>query len=136
MKKYQIELTETQLKTINEALDTYSRICCGQLDEYNIWEQFNEAVKKHPDFYAGVDVWGFRDAIQDVQRQFIGGRGAGYNLTPFVGNCYQMYKSFRHHLYKEHGETYWCTDADPNILPSGTEPRPKIITLNEQVKSK
>ena len=37
MKKYQITLTETQLGVINEALDTYSRICCGQLDETDIY---------------------------------------------------------------------------------------------------
>ena len=131
MKKYQITLTETQLATINEALDTYSRICCGQLDEYNIWNRFKEVVKEHPDFYAGVDVWEFRGAIQDIQRQFISGRGTGYNLTLFIGNCYQMYKTFRHHLYKESGDTDWCTDSSPDILPSGTEPRPKIITIEE-----
>ena len=73
----------------------------------------------------------YHELLQHYDTQFIEDV-AGYNLTPFVGNCYQMYKAFRHHLYKESGSNSWCTDADPNILPSGTEPRPEIVTINTE----
>ena len=127
-KKFKITVTETQLLAINEALDTYSRICCGQLDEWSIWERLEEVVKKDKSFYRDVDVSAYKDNIRQVKRRYLG-EGAGYNASPFVGNCYQMYKTFRHHLHKESGRTDWCTDSSPDILPSGTEPRPTIKTI-------
>lgn len=132
MKKYQITLTETQLVTINEALDTYSRMCCGQLEESNLWMNIEDTFKTHPDFYKGIDINEFKVDIIAAQRKHIGGRGASYNATPFIGNCYQMYKTFRHHLYKEHKRTDIGVDGDSFILPSGTEPKPKIVTINTE----
>jgi hypothetical protein len=117
-KKYQIELSEDQMRLIIDCLDDIGRFASGQWRLRNTIEEmlkglpFDEQMKR-------------RDEVEELLRQakrillpdFVDNQSYGYNSTEFIGNCYQISRTM---LYQLAIDNNWNNVYSSPALPSGT----------------
>lgn len=127
MNKYQIELSEDQMRLIIDCLDDVGRFASGQWRLRNTIEEmvrglpFDEQMKR-------------RDEVEELLRQakrillptFADNQSFGYDGTAFIGNCYQISRTMLYQLAMDHN---WDNVYSSPALPSGTFGTIKIKLL-------
>ena len=118
MKKYNIELSEMQMRLIAQCLEDVSRFAAGQWEmKYTIEAMvrglpFDEQIRR-------------RDEAEELLKQakrvllpdFPDNANKGYNGSEFIGNTYQIYRNILHQLAKDNN---WDNVYSSPALPSGT----------------
>ena len=118
MKKYNIELSEMQMRLIAQCLEDVSRFAAGQWEmKYTIEAMvrglpFDEQIRR-------------RDEAEELLKQakrvllpdFPDNANKGYNGSEFIGNTYQIYRTILHQLAKDNN---WDNVYSSPALPSGT----------------
>ena len=127
MNRYQIELSEDQMRLIIDCLDDIGRFASGQWQlRYTIEEMvrglpFDEQMKR-------------RNEVEELLRQakrillptFADNQSFGYDGTVFIGNTYQISRTMLHQLAMDHN---WDNVYSSPALPSGTFGTIKINLL-------
>lgn len=138
-KKYKLEISEEQAKTINIALEEYFRlrmnqtwyfadsICFEDFDSKNYTsEEFDRRIRRRDEFREGLD----KLLNKAHPLQFIGGKFR--NQTIEMKRAQDIWQVIRHKLWiDKHGDKdNWCVDArEP--LPMTDEPLPKMERVEE-----
>jgi hypothetical protein len=117
MKKYNIELSEEQMRLISLCLEDLSRFASGQWElRYTIEEMlrglpFDEQMKRRDEV---------EEHLKQVKRILLPGlpdnTSKGYNGSDFIGNTYQIYRSILHQLAIDNN---WNNVYSSSSLPSG-----------------
>lgn len=127
MNRYQIELSEDQMRLIINCLDDIGRFASGQWQlRYTIEEMvrglpFDEQMKR-------------RNEVEELLRQakrillptFADNQSFGYDGTAFIGNTYQISRTMLYQLAIDHN---WDNVYSSPALPSGTFGTIKIKLL-------
>ena len=125
--KYQIELSEDQMRLIIDCLDDVGRFASGQWQLRNTIEEmvrglpFDEQIKR-------------RNEAEDLLKQakrillptFADNQSFGYDGTEFIGNTYQISRTMLYQLAMDHN---WDNVYSSPALPSGTMGTIKITKL-------
>jgi len=135
---YLLEIDERQARILNDALDLYSRIGIGQLEEIaNNFRWFNDPRLK--DNWDKLDI--ARSLLDSIKMLlFKQPPNGSYGIYhPDVPDCYRVawdiQKVIRHHLWLERqaqGEGQrFCVDADEPNQSAKDQPLAKISTKEE-----
>jgi len=118
MKKYNIELTEEQMRLVAYCLEDISRFASGQCELLYTIENmvhklpdFDEQIKRRDD--AEVLLEEIKKVLLPELRH---NESYGYNSTEFIGNVYQIYRTMLYQLAKDNG---WNNVYSYPALPSG-----------------
>lgn len=122
---YKLTVSKEQLKVIEKALDFYSRIGCGQLEE--------AALPEFLSYVSPEDLGILRQVLYDL-KPFACGLNSGHygplheTINEKFKIAYDMHKLFRHHLAWEEnpkGGIEVCYD-NPYLLHTSKQPFAKI----------
>jgi hypothetical protein len=128
MKKYNIKLSEEQMRLIADCLEDVSRFASGQCEMRWTVEEvlnklpFDQQIEKRNEV---------EDLLKQVKRilfpEYLENESTTYNGNEFVGNTYQIYRTILHQLAKDNN---WNNVYSSSTLPSGNMGTIKI----EQIK--
>jgi hypothetical protein len=131
--RYTIECSEHQARVIVDALDLYSRIGCGQLEEIpRMWDHF---YCQSP----GIDLSAMRERIKQA-KACIGVPPDGHNgifgrgVNDIFRDAYDIQQAVRNRIAvtkDPDGCTTWHS-----ILKSGEEPLPMVVAIQEEDHAK
>lgn len=127
MKKYKIELSESQMRLIANCLEDVSRFARGQWEMMHTIESmlvnlpFEEQINKR----QKVEEL-FREAKRILLPDLSDNANKGYNGTDFIGNTYQIYRTILHQLAIDNN---WNNVYSSPALPSGNLVGIKIESL-------
>lgn len=116
--KYQIELSEDQMRLIIDCLDDVGRFAAGQWQLRNTIEEmvrglpFDEQIKRRNEAEELL-----RQAKRILLPDFVDNQSFGYDGTEFIGNCYQISRTMLYQLAMDHN---WDNVYSSPALPSGT----------------
>lgn len=131
IKTVTMELSETQAKIIQTALEEWFRIRIGQFSDLAEDLVFSDYKKdpKHPEkFDVCLQARDDLNAIFDAAKRIAWPNGVTKNKSPVqVQIAEDVWSTLRHELYIANGgdPNSWCVDARPP-LQLGAEPLPKI----------
>lgn len=118
MKKYNITLSEQQMRLVSFCLEDVSRFASGQWKmNYTIEEMlrglpFDEQMKRRSEV---------EELLRQVKRILLpdlsDNGSTGYDGTEFIGNTYQIYRTILHQLAVDND---WNNVYSSAALPSGT----------------
>lgn len=117
MKKYKIELSESQMRLIANCLEDVSRFASGQRGMIHTIESmlvnlpFEEQMEKRQEaqeFFRKAKTMLLPDLSDNAIKR--------YNGTDFIGNTYQIYRTI---LYKLAIDNDWNNVYSSPALPSG-----------------
>jgi hypothetical protein len=118
MKKYNITLSEQQMRLVSFCLEDVSRFASGQWKmNYTIEEMlrglpFEERMKRRSEV---------EELLRQVKRILLpdlsDNGSTGYDGTEFIGNTYQIYRTILHQLAVDND---WNNVYSSVALPSGT----------------
>ena len=131
MKKYNLEVNRDQLQTIKRALEFYSRIGMGQLNEVTSWE-FNFKDLNDVDRRYTEDALGYiGELLTDLPRNAY--RGIGHRDVPdSCTSAFDMYQVIRHHIaWEDHPEGGLFVQFDTPMKFS-KQPLAKIETCDDK----
>ena len=128
MKKYTIELSESQMSLIAQCLEDVSRFASGQWAMQNTVEAmvkglpFEEQIRRRDESEEFL-----MQAKKVLLPEMSDNSSKGYNGTEFIGNIYQIYRTI---LYQFAIDNNWDNVYSSPALPSGNLGTIKISCQN------
>lgn len=113
--KLELELTDYEYGTLLRALDFYSRIGCGQIEELYWSDCIEYLMEKFDDLYDRRDAARFEvDAFKKVVLGLPpnGSHGIFGDVHESVKSSYDILQVIRHALYKAEDRSDWGLAAD------------------------
>lgn len=124
MKKYQVTLTDDQLKTVLSALELKARIGIGQFNE--IWWQFDKRITHDRSIENLGDLLAMKLGLKNLSVS---------KSHPESKRCWDIFQVLRQHWHREHkrpGDGYSVWDNDPLFTSDVSAQPPCIVSLPDE----
>lgn len=125
--KYQIELSENQVRLIAQCLEDVSRFASGQCEMQNLISKTVENLPHNEQIETTQDVENLLNKVKNILLpNTLNNNSLGYNNSEFIGNTYQIYRTMLHKLAINNN---WNNVYSSIALPSGNLETIKIIKI-------
>ena len=115
--KYQIELSEKQMRLIASCLEDVSRFASGQWKLQNLISEMTKNLPHNKQIENTQDVENLLNKIKTILLPNVFDNSSlGYNGSEFIGNTYQIYRTILHQLAIDNN---WNNVYSSSALPSG-----------------
>ncbi len=135
-RKWEIELTESQLQSISEALEFTSRFHCGQTQHHFLPLPTQDLLWDRDDWEESQRRRTQYDLLASLMTSIIhpkldpgNGHSYGIGFSNFSDDLYDIYKLINHTLYKERNsddDEFYRHSVNAHRTKFGTEPDIKI----------